>query len=100
MEDDRCNNCYRLGACIIPFPEKEGVLFTKACLACGYEEECNGLGGPLAIKDKSTQTEFSVTSYFKHFEPNGKEGNQKKYEFGKRRQQEPAVDVDDSEDEW
>ena len=58
-EDDRCNNCFRLGACIIPYPEGEGVLFTKTCYACGYEEECNGVGGELPVKTKATQTELT-----------------------------------------
>lgn len=105
MQDDRCNNCFRLGACIIPFPEKEGILFTKACYACGFEEECNGVGGELAIKDKATQTDITTVSrlvaYTLWDSDEWKGANQKnneaqkKVQFGKRRQ--PVVDAEEWE---
>ena len=100
MEDDRCNNCFRLNACIIPYPEKEGILFTKVCYVCGYEEECDGRGGQLPLKNKSTQTEITSFGSWHHrmtwdnfaTEINKKE--EMKYRFGMKRQTQPPADSD------
>jgi len=54
--DDLCNNCFRESGLVIPHKQGEGHIFMKCCTVCGFEEECDGWGGPLMIKEKGTQT--------------------------------------------
>ena len=58
--DHVCSHCFREGTFIIPTPEEKGVLFTKVCFQCGFEEEVNGWGDPVLIKNQSSQTEASL----------------------------------------